>query len=150
MRRFAKHTYEGNAVYEGYVDAQGQRDGQGLYIDKKQNRYQGEWFKDKSHGYGVKKFATGDVHEGYYVKDKRHGWGVSLHLSCLSRCAWHCVGTRRLSSFVAFLCGPPLWPSCGRLVVLWSRSPFSLVLTRPFFVSFPPFHPLPDVHVVER
>lgn len=88
MRRFAKHTYEGNAVYEGYVDAQGQRDGQGLYVDKKQNRYQGEWSKDKSHGYGVKKFATGDVHEGYYVKDKRHGWGVSRLLSCLSRCAW--------------------------------------------------------------
>lgn len=75
-RHFTKQNKPSNAVYEGYVDEAGRRDGQGTYIDKKRNRYQGEWVKDKSHGYGVKKFATGDVHEGYYVEDKRHGWGM--------------------------------------------------------------------------
>lgn len=50
--------------------------GDGIYIDKNSNRYEGQWRNDRAEGYGVKVFAKGDKHEGYYSNDKRNGFGT--------------------------------------------------------------------------
>jgi hypothetical protein len=38
--------------------------------------YDGEWLRDKAHGWGIKYFANGDFHEGEYVCDRREGHGM--------------------------------------------------------------------------
>ena len=38
--------------------------------------YDGEWLRDKAHGWGIKYFANGDFHEGEYVCDRREGYGM--------------------------------------------------------------------------
>ncbi len=50
--------------------------GDGVYIDKNSNRYEGQWKNDRAEGYGIKVFAKGDKHEGYYSNDKRNGFGT--------------------------------------------------------------------------
>lgn len=50
--------------------------GDGVYIDKNSNRYEGQWRNDRAEGYGIKVFAKGDRHEGYYSNDKRNGFGT--------------------------------------------------------------------------
>lgn len=50
--------------------------GDGVYIDKNSNRYEGQWRNDRAEGYGIKVFAKGDKHEGYYSNDKRNGFGT--------------------------------------------------------------------------
>lgn len=57
-------------VFPGFVQ------GDGVYIDKNSNRYEGQWRNDRAEGYGIKVFAKGDRHEGYYSNDKRNGFGT--------------------------------------------------------------------------
>ena len=38
--------------------------------------YEGEWAKDKRHGYGVFCSALGDTYDGKWKEDKKHGAGV--------------------------------------------------------------------------
>jgi hypothetical protein len=73
-----KLMYNDGTVYEGYT-LNGKRHGQGKFLDKSGNRYEGEWRDNLAHGYGFKVFRKdGGRHEGLYLKDKRHGWGMYL------------------------------------------------------------------------
>lgn len=40
--------------------------------------FDGNWDKDKRHGYGVSKYDGGSRHEGLYFGGQRHGLGVFL------------------------------------------------------------------------
>jgi hypothetical protein len=78
-----RHTFPSGTEYAGHMILRGGeewiRDGHGIYIDKSGSRYEGEWKRDKAHGYGIKTFCSkGDKHEGMYVNDRRDGWGVYL------------------------------------------------------------------------
>jgi hypothetical protein len=35
----------------------------------------GEYFNDKMHGFGMYKYAGGDVYEGQYIEGKKEGYG---------------------------------------------------------------------------
>lgn len=88
----------------------GREQGDGVYIDKNSNRYEGQWRNDRAEGYGIKVFAKGDKHEGYYSNDKRNGfgtyyWANGCVASCCvaSRCGCGCACLLSVGlSFVAF------------------------------------------------
>ena len=37
--------------------------------------YEGEYLKDVKEGYGVYRWASGNIYKGYYKNDKRHFYG---------------------------------------------------------------------------
>ena len=64
-------------TYDGAVDENGNRMGQGrmIYIDG--TSYEGDFEDDKYHGNkGTYRWSDGDVHEGSWKEGKRHGKGV--------------------------------------------------------------------------
>lgn len=67
----------GQGIYEGEV-VQGLRHGNGRLLspDETYIIYDGEWQSDKPSGFGVRNFASGDIHRGHYLNGRRHGVGV--------------------------------------------------------------------------
>jgi hypothetical protein len=57
----------------------GLKHGRGRWLKKagvpKTNEYEGDYFMDKKHGYGVFKWASGNIYKGNYKEDDRHGYG---------------------------------------------------------------------------
>lgn len=47
----------------------------GKYIWKNSRQYDGEWVKNKMHGFGILKWADGRYYKGQFQNDKRHGKG---------------------------------------------------------------------------
>jgi hypothetical protein len=39
------------------------------------NHYDGDYFNDKKHGYGIFTWASGNTYKGEYFEDERHGTG---------------------------------------------------------------------------
>ncbi|XP_015214850.2 alsin isoform X1 [Lepisosteus oculatus] len=59
----------------------GLEDGYGEYIIpnkslNKNDHYQGHWKEGKMHGYGIYRYATGEVYEGSFQDNMRHGHGM--------------------------------------------------------------------------
>ena len=52
-------TYPNGTSYQGQM-VDGKREGHGVYIDTKKNRYEGGWLNDESHGFASKVFTKGD------------------------------------------------------------------------------------------
>ena len=46
--------------------------------NKHPGSYEGEYLYDKKNGFGVFKWASGNVYEGYYVDDERNGRGTMI------------------------------------------------------------------------
>ncbi len=90
--------YRREAKYRGYLNAQGQRQGVGIVIDK-YYKYIGEWHEDKLHGiakrewesgysewgqlkhgkeegFSTTKYSNGRVSYLQYKNDKRNGYGI--------------------------------------------------------------------------
>jgi hypothetical protein len=42
----------------------------------KTNTYEGEYYMDKKHGYGVFEWESGNVYKGNYFEDERNGFGI--------------------------------------------------------------------------
>ena len=38
--------------------------------------YEGDWVNNKRHGYGVRRYHSGNVYEGEWANNNRHGQGV--------------------------------------------------------------------------
>lgn len=57
----------------------GMKHGRGRWVKKqgvaKTNTYEGDYFMDKKHGYGVFNWASGNIYKGNYKDDERHGYG---------------------------------------------------------------------------
>jgi hypothetical protein len=47
-------------------------------LDTGKDRYEGEFLNNKRHGYGINRWANGEVYKGSWKDDKRHGTGVTL------------------------------------------------------------------------
>ena len=45
------------------------RHGKGRYKWEDESGYEGEWFKDKMHGYGVYVNSEGEIVEGFFEED---------------------------------------------------------------------------------
>ena len=43
--------------------------------------YEGDWVNNTRHGWGVRRYHTGNVYEGQWVNDKRHGEGTMRWLT---------------------------------------------------------------------
>ena len=43
--------------------------------------YEGDWVNNTRHGWGVRRYNTGNVFEGQWVNDKRHGEGTMRWLT---------------------------------------------------------------------
>ena len=50
-------------------------EGKGVYTWADGRRYQGEYFKDKKHGFGKYTWADGRCYEGQWGNGKQHGEG---------------------------------------------------------------------------
>lgn len=38
--------------------------------------YEGDWMSNKRHGYGVRRYRSGNVYEGEWANNNRHGQGI--------------------------------------------------------------------------
>jgi hypothetical protein len=47
--------------YRGYLNAHGQRQGVGILIDYRSNKFLGEWHEDKFHGIAKKEWENGVI-----------------------------------------------------------------------------------------
>jgi hypothetical protein len=80
VNRMEKVNTNGNngSVYSGTFK-NGLKHGKGKWKkgsdSSKSNSYDGEYFMDKKHGYGIFNWASGNVYKGNYKEDERHGYG---------------------------------------------------------------------------
>lgn len=73
---YVEETYDIGTRYEGYM-LNGMRDGKGKFFYKEGSYYDGEWLKNKMHGYGVLYYPNGMVaYEGEWKEDEFDGKGI--------------------------------------------------------------------------
>ncbi len=65
----------GDGRYEGNLDKDGRRHGEGIYEWNNGDRYEGQFRNGKRHGKGNFVWANGDRYEGEYRNGKRHNRG---------------------------------------------------------------------------
>ena len=46
------------------------------------NQYEGQYYQDKKHGYGVFKWQSGNLYRGNYFDDERQGYGEMFWTDC--------------------------------------------------------------------
>ena len=49
---------------------------QGKQVWKDDRSYEGEFYHNLMHGFGIFRFADGKFYEGFYFNDKKHGYGI--------------------------------------------------------------------------
>ena len=50
-----------------------------VFTTAKKSKYEGEWVEEfGKHGKGKLKYPDGDMYQGEWLKDKRHGYGVYI------------------------------------------------------------------------
>jgi hypothetical protein len=55
--------------------------GKGFWRSGKGNHlstYEGEYFMDKKHGFGLFRWSSGNIYKGTYCDDERHGYGEMM------------------------------------------------------------------------
>lgn len=62
--------------YEGELNDDGKKHGQGMYRWPNGRTYVGEWFENQMHGEGVESWPNGSRYEGQFQGNKRHGRGT--------------------------------------------------------------------------
>ena len=67
---------EDNSIYKGSWNSQGKKEGFGIFLDSKGNKYVGEWKDDKFNGKGRLFSIQGDFYEGYFVDGAMEGNGM--------------------------------------------------------------------------
>jgi hypothetical protein len=66
---------EANEHYKGQV-SNGIKSGKGVYRWLDGTKYDGEWYKDREHGFGIKQYANGDCYHGEWKEGLFHGQGI--------------------------------------------------------------------------
>jgi hypothetical protein len=64
-----------NAFYEGNINWLGMRNGQGTFVSRYGDIYEGEWKNDKMNGQGKFTFTNGDVYDGEWKNGLKSGKG---------------------------------------------------------------------------
>lgn len=62
--------------YEGELNEQGEKHGQGLYRWMNGRTYVGEWYENQMDGQGVESWSNGSKYQGQFKANKRHGQGT--------------------------------------------------------------------------
>ena len=65
-----------NSIYKGSWNAHGKKEGFGIFLDSKGNKYIGEWKDDKFNGKGRLFSIDGDYYEGYFIDGIIDGQGM--------------------------------------------------------------------------
>ena len=65
-----------NSIYKGSWNFQGKKEGFGIFLDSKGNKYIGEWKDDKIKGKGRIISINGDYYEGYFNDGIIEGYGI--------------------------------------------------------------------------
>lgn len=82
---------EESGVYEGDLNDQGQKEGNGRMIYDNGDTYSGTWKRNVKHGYGTLTYANGDVYVGDFAKGRKHGMLLLfVFCSCFLLCL-HCM-----------------------------------------------------------
>jgi len=58
--------YPNGDSYIGDINAEGKREGHGVYIFANGDLYQGQWLSDKKHGEGTFKYSNGESYHGQW------------------------------------------------------------------------------------
>jgi hypothetical protein len=74
------YVFKNGVIYTGNLDINNRFEGFGVYIDKKNNKFVGQW-KDGEfiEGYGVYKYCDGDLYDGQWKDDQQHGQGIMMY-----------------------------------------------------------------------
>lgn len=75
MENVLSITYERGETYRGQVK-KGLKWGTGVYHWSDGSNYEGQWFNDSEHGFGVKEYANGDRYQGEWREGLFHGNGI--------------------------------------------------------------------------
>ena len=67
------HYYQGRIEYRSAESASGD--------SEVESYFDGEWRAGQPHGYGIRRYASGDVYEGMWYRGQRHGHGSIRWLS---------------------------------------------------------------------
>ena len=67
--------YDKNEVYEGNVNSDFERHGQGKYTFSNGDIYEGDFYCDEITGKGVKIYKNGDIYNGEFLRGERYGQG---------------------------------------------------------------------------
>lgn len=67
------------AVYRGYINNDGIKNGWGVQVWPDGGKYEGEWHNNKANGKGKFWHADGDVYEGNWKDEKANGYGLYEH-----------------------------------------------------------------------
>ena len=71
------YRYQNGDTFKGRLDEKKQRQGPGVYCEKRTGSiYDGEWKDNSRHGVGVLAFASGLEYSGEFFKDSIHGQGT--------------------------------------------------------------------------
>ncbi|CAF1285840.1 unnamed protein product [Adineta steineri] len=62
--------------YEGELNNEGEKHGQGMYRWQNGRTYVGEWYKNQMEGDGVESWPNGSRYQGQFKANKRHGQGT--------------------------------------------------------------------------
>eukprot|EP00826_Nyctotherus_ovalis_P018425 TRINITY_DN15519_c0_g3_i4.p1 TRINITY_DN15519_c0_g3~~TRINITY_DN15519_c0_g3_i4.p1 ORF type:complete len:447 (+),score=58.34 TRINITY_DN15519_c0_g3_i4:403-1743(+) len=74
---YGQYMWRNGSTYTGQFE-NGFKNGFGKYRkskDRSTNMYEGEYLKDKKHGFGIFKWSSGNVYMGQYREDERDGIG---------------------------------------------------------------------------
>jgi hypothetical protein len=63
-------------AYEGELNNEGEKHGQGMYRYPNGRTYVGEWYKNQMDGQGVESWPNGSIYQGQFKANKRHGRGT--------------------------------------------------------------------------
>jgi hypothetical protein len=66
----------GSVAYEGELNKEGQKHGQGMYRWPNGRTYIGEWFENQMDGEGIESWPNGSKYQGQFKENKRHGLGT--------------------------------------------------------------------------
>ena len=62
--------------YEGDLNSEGKKHGQGTYRWPNGRTYVGEWCENRMHGEGLETWPNGSSYQGHFKENKRHGHGI--------------------------------------------------------------------------
>ncbi|CAF0771601.1 unnamed protein product [Rotaria sordida] len=65
-----------SASYDGELNKEGKRQGQGIYRWSNGRTYIGEWYENKMDGDGAESWPNGSQYQGQFRANKRHGQGT--------------------------------------------------------------------------
>ena len=65
--------------YRGYLNAQGERQGVGIMIDKYSRKFIGEWHEDNLHGIAKEEWDNGEIWWGQYKNDNKEGFSTTKY-----------------------------------------------------------------------